>query len=114
MTDLYITSDKPKYQIGEVARFTVTLEVDERETIDVWMKPTLWQIDHTGNPIAPEEYPDYPMHESDDDRRKMGWFVAPILRGRWGTFRAEAMVYEPERQEVGTVHVDFEVLGPPT
>ena len=35
--------------------------------------------------------------------------MVPILRGRWGTFRAEAMVYEPERQEVGTVHVDFEV-----
>jgi hypothetical protein len=112
MTDLFVESDKPEYDIGDVARFTVTLELDGPSAIDVWMKPTLWLIDDSGKAIAPDEYPDYPMHESDDDERKIGWFVVPILRGRWGTFRAEAMVYEPEREEVGKVHVDFEVHSP--
>ena len=111
MAELFMESDKPEYNIGEVARFTVTLEHDT-STIDVWMKPTVWILDETGKPISPDEYPDYPMHESDDDAREVGWFVVPILRGRWGTFRAEAMVYEPEREEIGKPVVDFEVRAP--
>jgi hypothetical protein len=52
------------------------------------------------------------MHESDEETLNVGWFAAPIPRGRWGTFRAEAFVYEPERRPVGTTHLDFEVNSP--
>ena len=86
MADLYITSDKPEYQIGEVARFTVTLELDDPGTIDVWMKPTLWQLDDTGEPTAPDEYPVYPMHESDDDGDADRMVRGSDLEGAMGNF----------------------------
>jgi hypothetical protein len=111
--NLYIESDKLEYDLGEVARFTVTLQFDEPVgSVDVWMAPSVWLLDDDGNMAAEDRYPHYAMHESDEEDREVGWFVHPIHRGRWGMFRAQAVVYEPERHEVGTVHTDFKVNGP--
>jgi hypothetical protein len=107
VADMSIVPDKPEYVVGDVARFTVRIDFDGPRT-DTWMKPTIYSM-HDGQPVAPDEYPDYPMHESDDETSNVGWFVIPLLRGTWGLFRAEAMIYEPERQEIGTAAVDFEV-----
>jgi hypothetical protein len=111
MLDLSIESESPRYGLGDVARFTVTADFGpDGYAPDIWMSPTIWQLDE-GKPVAPDRYPDYPMHESDSETEQVGWFVHPVLRGRWGTFRAEATVYEPEREELGKVYVDFEVIG---
>jgi hypothetical protein len=109
--ELSIESDKPSYDIGDVARFTVRADFEDGPAPDLWMRPTIWNI-VDGQQVSPEKYPDYPMHESDDETQSVGWFVVPILRGRSGPFRAEAFVYEPERQPVDTASVDFQVNAP--
>jgi hypothetical protein len=112
--ELDISSDKSEYTVGEVARFIVTADFGpDGIAPDTWMTPTIWVL-IDGKPQGPDTYPDYPMHEIQDDTKNVGWFVHPLLRGMWGTFRAEALVYEPEREELGKVHTDFTVRESPT
>jgi hypothetical protein len=109
---LYMESEHPQYSVGDVARFTVTLDFEsDPAMVDAWMTPTV-SVLVDGKPQGTDQYPDYPMHESRDETKRVGWFVHPLLRGTWGTYRAEALVYEAERQEIGRVHVDFEVIRP--
>lgn len=110
--ELGVTTDKDAYRIGETARIEITADWSDPRgggSSDLWAIVTIEQQLDGGKWGNSQEHPEFPLHEHPRDDIDMGWLPIAIRGDRWGRFRAVAMVYEAERQELGTVDTEFTV-----
>lgn len=113
MPEFSIITDKSSYEIGDAARIEVRAEWGDptkRGSSDLWATVTIEQKGDDGNWGSPDQYPDFPLHElGRDGPTDLGWICHAIQRGRWGHFRARAVIFEPERSQVGEVETHFSI-----
>jgi hypothetical protein len=114
--DLSVATDKRTYVFGDAARITVSIDFGDEwpgwSDFGATLKILLDRKDSDGTSQVNEYEPASLVREPPDAPAASTWFCHPIRPGMWGSFIAEATVFEWERQEVGVVETQFDVEGP--
>jgi hypothetical protein len=114
--ELDVATDKSTYVFGDSARITVSIDFGDEwpGSSDFGATLKIFFEDDRGRTQVNEYEPASLWREPRDDAPPSAstWFCHPIRPGMWGSFVAEATVFEWERQEVGVVEARFTVEGP--
>jgi hypothetical protein len=114
--ELSVETDKPSYGFGDAARITVSIDFGDQWPGSSDFGATLKILLDSGDPGGTNQVNEYEpaslVREPPDAPTASTWFCHPIRPGMWGSFIAEATVFEWERQEIGVVNARFDVEGP--